>query len=138
MHISLVEGQCLGGKLPDTVNVAIRIDDTQVHERYATKQNDFDEKRIRIISKSSLNQEILDVPLGPAELGLLATVGLQPIHLNQLINYFDPRPEYIRAIIIEWSTKSSISIARIISADIQCSLLSARRCENFDDYSQQV
>ncbi|CAF2131698.1 unnamed protein product, partial [Rotaria magnacalcarata] len=22
-----------------------------------------------------------------------------------LINYFDPRPEYIRAIIIEWSTK---------------------------------
>ncbi|CAM4834734.1 unnamed protein product [Rotaria magnacalcarata] len=58
--------------------------------------------------------------------------------LNQLINYFDPRPEYIRAIIIEWSTKSSIPIARIISADIQCSLLSARRCENFDDYSQQV
>ncbi|CAM4835458.1 unnamed protein product [Rotaria magnacalcarata] len=50
--ISLVEGQCLGGKLPDTVNVAIQIDDTQVHERYATKQNDFDEKRIRIISKS--------------------------------------------------------------------------------------
>ncbi|CAF4535795.1 unnamed protein product, partial [Rotaria magnacalcarata] len=50
--ISLVEGQCLGGKLPDTVNVAIQIDDTQVYERYATKQNDFDEKRIRIISKS--------------------------------------------------------------------------------------
>ncbi|CAF4319208.1 unnamed protein product, partial [Rotaria magnacalcarata] len=47
------------GKLPDTVNVAIQIDDTQVHERYAAKQNDFDEKRIRIISKSSLNQEIL-------------------------------------------------------------------------------
>ncbi|CAF1514331.1 unnamed protein product, partial [Adineta steineri] len=60
------------------------------------------------------------------------------VQLNQLINYFDPRPEYIRAIIIEWSTKSSISIARIISADTQCSLLSARRCENFDDYSQQV
>ncbi|CAF4213604.1 unnamed protein product, partial [Rotaria magnacalcarata] len=56
MNISLVEGQCLGGKLPDTVNVAIQIDGTQVHERYATKQNDFDEKRIRIISKSSLNQ----------------------------------------------------------------------------------
>ncbi|CAF5096917.1 unnamed protein product, partial [Rotaria magnacalcarata] len=119
MNISLVEGQCLGGKLTDTVNVAIQIDDTQVHERYATKQNDFDEKRIRIISKSLSNQEILGF-------------------LNQLINYFDPRPEYIRAIIIEWSTKSSISIARIISADIQCSLLSARRCENFDDYSQQV
>ncbi|CAF4220225.1 unnamed protein product [Rotaria magnacalcarata] len=57
---------------------------------------------------------------------------------NNLINYFDPRPEYIRAIIVEWSTKSSISVARIISADIQCSLLSARRCGNFDDYSQQV
>ncbi|CAF5219436.1 unnamed protein product, partial [Rotaria magnacalcarata] len=57
--ISLVEGQCLGGKLPDTVNVAIQIDGTQVHDRYATKQNDFDEKRIRIISKSLLNQEIL-------------------------------------------------------------------------------
>ncbi|CAF5222157.1 unnamed protein product [Rotaria magnacalcarata] len=82
MHISLVEGQCLGGKLPDTVNVAIQIDDTQVHERYATKQNDFDEKRIRIISKSLLNQEILgfDVPLGLADQGLLATVGLQTIH----------------------------------------------------------
>ncbi|CAF5079919.1 unnamed protein product, partial [Rotaria magnacalcarata] len=52
MNISLVEGQCLDGKLPDTVNVAIQIDGTQVHERYATKQNDFDEKRIRIISKS--------------------------------------------------------------------------------------
>ncbi|CAF2221768.1 unnamed protein product [Rotaria magnacalcarata] len=60
------------------------------------------------------------------------------VQLNQLINYFDPRPEYIRVISIEWSTKFSISIARIISADIQCSLLSARRCENFDDYSQQV
>ncbi|CAF4536184.1 unnamed protein product [Rotaria magnacalcarata] len=81
MNISLVEGQCLGGELPDTVNVAIQIDGTQVHERNATKQNDFDEKRICIISKSSLNHEILDVPLGPAELGLLATVGLQTIHV---------------------------------------------------------
>ncbi|CAF5216369.1 unnamed protein product, partial [Rotaria magnacalcarata] len=52
------------------------------------------------------------------------------VQLNQLINYFDPRSEYIRAIIIEWSTKSSIPIARIISADTQCSLLSARPCEN--------
>ncbi|CAF1227410.1 unnamed protein product [Rotaria magnacalcarata] len=77
MNISLVEGQCLDGKLPDTVNVAIQIDGTQVHERYATKQNDFDEKRIRIISKSSLNQEIL----GSVELGSLATVGLQTIHV---------------------------------------------------------
>ncbi|CAF2140225.1 unnamed protein product [Rotaria magnacalcarata] len=83
MNISLVEGQCLGGKLPDTVNVAIQIDGTQVHERYATKQNDFDEKKIRIMSKFSLNHEILgfDVPLGPAELGLLATVGPQTIHV---------------------------------------------------------
>ncbi|CAF1626498.1 unnamed protein product, partial [Rotaria magnacalcarata] len=54
------------------------------------------------------------------------------VQLNQVINYFDLRPEYIRAIIIEWSTKSSISIACIISVDIQCSLLSARRCGNFD------
>ncbi|CAF3456328.1 unnamed protein product [Rotaria socialis] len=100
---SLVEGQCLRAKLPDTVNVAIQIGGKQVHERYATKQNDFDEKKF-----------------------------------NQLINYLDPRPEYIRVIIIEWSTKSSIFIARIISADIQCSLLSARRCEGLDGYSQQV
>ncbi|CAF4689624.1 unnamed protein product, partial [Rotaria magnacalcarata] len=32
-----------------TANAAIQIDDIQVHERYATKQNDFDEKCIRII-----------------------------------------------------------------------------------------
>ncbi|CAF2236954.1 unnamed protein product [Rotaria magnacalcarata] len=69
---------------------------------------------------------------------LLVIMNMTNAHLNQLINYFDPRSEYIRAIIIEWSTKSSIPIARIISADTQCSLLSARRCENFDDYSQQV
>ncbi|CAM4843184.1 unnamed protein product, partial [Rotaria magnacalcarata] len=141
--ISLVEGQCLGGKLPDTVNVAIQIDGTQVHERYATKQNDFDEKRIRIISKSLLNQEILATSIiYSSETSVIQTLQYHHpiihVQLNQLINYFDPRPEYIRAIIIEWSTKSSISIARIISADIQCSLLSARRCENFDDYSQQV
>ncbi|CAF5078914.1 unnamed protein product, partial [Rotaria magnacalcarata] len=165
MNISLVEGQCLGGKLPDTVNVAIQIDGTQVHERYATEQNEDIDDDIQT-SEFTLQK---DVPLGPAELGLLATVGLQTIHvydklcvvvlsndktsviqtlqyhhpiihvqLNELINYFDPRSEYIRAIVIEWSTKSSIFIARIISADIQCSLLSARRCENFDDYSQQV
>ncbi|CAF3574923.1 unnamed protein product [Rotaria socialis] len=100
---SLVEGQCLHAKLPDTVNVAIQIGGKQVHERYATKQNDFDEKKF-----------------------------------NQLINYLDPRLEYIRVIIIEWSTKFSIPIARIISADIQCNLLSARRCEGLDGYSQQV
>ncbi|CAF4580855.1 unnamed protein product, partial [Rotaria socialis] len=32
LNISLVEGQCLRAKLPDTANVAIQIDDTQVHE----------------------------------------------------------------------------------------------------------
>ncbi|CAF3009727.1 unnamed protein product [Rotaria socialis] len=116
-----MEGQCLRAKLPDTANVAIQIEDTQVHEQHATTQNGLTEKSIRIISKCSLNQEILGF-------------------LNQLINYFDPRSEYILVIIIEWSTKFSISIARIISANIQCSsrLLNARRCENFDDYSQQV
>ncbi|CAF2109280.1 unnamed protein product, partial [Rotaria magnacalcarata] len=36
--------------------------------------------------------------------------------LNQPIDYLDPRPEYIR-IIIEWSTKSSIPMARIVSPD---------------------
>ncbi|CAF1027343.1 unnamed protein product, partial [Rotaria magnacalcarata] len=116
------------GKLPDTVNVAIQIDGTQVHERYATKQNDFDEKRIRIISKSSLNQEILAASrIYSSETSVIQTLQCHHpiihVQLNQLINYFDPRPEYIRAIIIEWSTKSSISVARIISADIQCSLL---------------
>ncbi|CAF1999073.1 unnamed protein product, partial [Rotaria magnacalcarata] len=34
--------------------------------------------------------------------------------LNQPIAYLDPRPEYIR-VIIEWSTKSSIPMARIVS-----------------------
>ncbi|CAF4457563.1 unnamed protein product [Rotaria socialis] len=178
---SLVEGQCLHAKLPDTVNVAIQIGGKQVHERYATKQNDFDEKK--------------NVPLEFAGIDLLATVGPRTIHVydklcvvvlsngvalyiisnfdsysvsfqtavsriysnetsviqtlqsyhpiihvqfNQLINYLDPRLEYIRVIIIEWSTKFSIPIARIISADIQCNLLSARRCEGLDGYSQQV
>ncbi|CAF4191687.1 unnamed protein product [Rotaria magnacalcarata] len=37
-------------------------------------------------------------------------------YLNQPIDYLDPRPEYIR-IIIEWSTKSSIPMARIVSPD---------------------
>ncbi|CAF5206467.1 unnamed protein product, partial [Rotaria magnacalcarata] len=119
MHISLVEAQCLGGKLPDTVNVAIQIDGTQVHERYATKQNDFDEKRIRIISKSSLNQEILATSrIYSSETSVIQTLQyyhpIIHVQLNQLINYFDLRSEYIRAIIIEWSTKSSIPIARII------------------------
>ncbi|CAF1658762.1 unnamed protein product [Rotaria magnacalcarata] len=106
-----------------------------------------------------------NVPLGFADLGLLATVELQIIHvydksrvvvlsidserirdsnkimlmkLNQLINYLDPRPKYIRVIIIEWSIKSSIPIARTVSLDTQRSLISARRCEGLDGYSQQV
>ncbi|CAF4529063.1 unnamed protein product [Rotaria magnacalcarata] len=84
MHISLVETQCLGGKLPDTVNVAIQIDGTQVHERYATKQNDFDKKKDSDIDDDIQMSEFAlqkNVPLGPAELGLLATVGLQTIHV---------------------------------------------------------
>ncbi|CAF2172467.1 unnamed protein product [Rotaria magnacalcarata] len=107
-----------------------------------------------------------NVPLGFADLGLLATVGLQTIHVydklrvgvlstdsekirdsnkimimrfNQPIDYLNPRPEYI-FVIIEWLTKSSVSIARIISADIQCSLrlISARYCKGLDIYGQQV
>ncbi|CAM4835158.1 unnamed protein product [Rotaria magnacalcarata] len=57
------------------------------------------------------------------------------IRFNQSI---DPRPEYIRVIIIEWSIKSSIPVAHIVSPDTQRSLLSARRCESLDGYSQQV
>ncbi|CAF1548829.1 unnamed protein product [Rotaria magnacalcarata] len=106
-----------------------------------------------------------NTPLGFAYLGLLATVELQIIHvydksrvvvlsadsgtihdsnkimlmrLNQLINYLDRRPEYIRVIIIEWSIKSSIPVAHIVSPDTQRSLLSARRCEGLDGYSQQA
>ncbi|CAF5215720.1 unnamed protein product, partial [Rotaria magnacalcarata] len=60
------------------------------------------------------------------------------VQLNQLINYLDPRPEYIRVIIIEWSIKSSIPVAHIVSPDTQRSLLSARRCEGLDGYSQQA
>ncbi|CAF1348172.1 unnamed protein product [Rotaria magnacalcarata] len=109
------------------------------------------------------------IPLGLADLGLLATVGLRTIHVydklcvvvlstdsgkirdsnkimiipisriysnetsviqtlqsshpiihfNKLINYLDPRPEYIRAIIIEWPTKFSIPIAHTVSPDNQ-------------------
>ncbi|CAF2173351.1 unnamed protein product [Rotaria magnacalcarata] len=55
-------------------------------------------------------------------------------HLNQPIDYLDPRPEYIR-VIIKWLTKSSISITHTVSPDTQRSLLSARRCEGLDGYS---
>ncbi|CAF5225097.1 unnamed protein product, partial [Rotaria magnacalcarata] len=57
---------------------------------------------------------------------------------NQPIDYHNPRPEYIRVIIIEWSIKSSIPIARTVSLDTQRSLISARRCKDSDGYSQQV
>ncbi|CAM4840849.1 unnamed protein product [Rotaria magnacalcarata] len=59
------------------------------------------------------------------------------VQLNQPIDYLDPRPEYIR-VIIKWLTKSSISITHTVSPDTQRSLLSARRCEGLDGYSQQV
>ncbi|CAF1640875.1 unnamed protein product [Rotaria magnacalcarata] len=103
-----------------------------------------------------------NTPLGFADQGLLATVELQIIHVydksrvvvlsadsgtirdsNKIMlmrfnQSIDPRPEYIRVIIIEWSIKSSIPVARIISADTQRGLLSARRCKDLNGYSQQV
>ncbi|CAF1591876.1 unnamed protein product [Rotaria magnacalcarata] len=114
-----------------------------------------------------MNEFVLqkNVPLGLADLGLLATVGPRTIHVydklrvvvlstdsekirdsnritlmrfNQPIDYHNPRPEYIRVIIIEWSIKSSIPIARTVSLDTQRSLISARRCKDSDGYSQQV
>ncbi|CAF5068897.1 unnamed protein product, partial [Rotaria magnacalcarata] len=141
INISLVEGQCLGGKLPDTVNVAIQIDGTQV--LYRDIDDDIQ------MSEFALQESI---PLGLADLATSRIYSSETsviqtlqyhhpiihVQLNQLINYFDPRSEYIRAIVIEWSTKSSITIARIISADIQCCLLSARRCKNFDDYTHVI
>ncbi|CAF3420291.1 unnamed protein product [Rotaria socialis] len=123
MNISLVEGQCLGGKLSDTVNVAIQIDGTQVHERYATKQNDFDEKKIHIDDDIQMSEFALqkNVPLGPAELDLLATVGPRTIHV------------YDKLCVVVLSTDSGgiRDIAHIVSADIQYSLrlFGARRCE---------
>ncbi|CAM2724427.1 unnamed protein product, partial [Rotaria socialis] len=53
------------------------------------------------------------------------------VQFNKSIDYLNPRPEYIRVIIIEWPKKSSIPVAHIVSADIQCSLrlFGARRCE---------
>ncbi|CAF1379512.1 unnamed protein product [Rotaria magnacalcarata] len=92
--------------------------------------------------------------LGLADLGLLATVGPRTIHVYDKLcvvvlstdsgklvifnQFIDPRPEYICVIIIEWSIKSSIPVAHIVSPDTQSSLLSARRCESLDGYSQQA
>ncbi|CAF5165988.1 unnamed protein product, partial [Rotaria magnacalcarata] len=59
------------------------------------------------------------------------------VQLNQPIDYLNPRPEYIR-VIIEWSLKSSIPVAHIVSPDTELSLLSARCCEGLDGYSQQA
>ncbi|CAF5131211.1 unnamed protein product, partial [Rotaria magnacalcarata] len=42
-----------------------------------------------------------------------------PIIRVQFNQSIDPRPEYIRVIIIEWSIKSSIPIARTVSLDTQ-------------------
>ncbi|CAF1457385.1 unnamed protein product, partial [Rotaria magnacalcarata] len=100
-----------------------------------------------------------NVPLELADLGLRATVEPRTIHVydklcvvvlstdseksrdsNKIMlmrfnQSIDPRPEYIRVIIIEWSIKSSIPIARTVSLDTQRSLISARRCESLDGYS---
>ncbi|CAF4095654.1 unnamed protein product [Rotaria magnacalcarata] len=96
-----------------------------------------------------------NVPLGLADLGLLATVGPRTIYVydklravvlstdsekirdsNKIMlmrfnQSVDPRPEYIR-VIIEWSVKSSISKARTVSLDTHRSLISARRCKDLD------
>ncbi|CAF4973387.1 unnamed protein product, partial [Rotaria magnacalcarata] len=103
-----------------------------------------------------------NVPLGLADLGLLATVEPRTIHVydklcvvvlstdsgkipdsNKIMlmrfnQSIDPRPEYIHVVIIEWSIKFSIPIVRTVSLDTQRSLISARRCESLDGYSQQV
>ncbi|CAF1651320.1 unnamed protein product, partial [Rotaria magnacalcarata] len=92
------------------------------------------------------------------DLGLLATVGPRTIHVydklcvvvlstdsgkvrdsNKIMlmkfnQSIDPRPEYIRVIIIE----CSIHIVRTVSLDTQRSLISARRCKDLDGYNQQV
>ncbi|CAF4628397.1 unnamed protein product [Rotaria socialis] len=113
MNISLVEGQCLGGKLSDTVNVAIQIDGTQ---RYYVLYRDIDDD-IQM-SEFALQK---NVPLGPAELDLLATVGPRTIHV------------YDKLCVVVLSTDSGgiRDIAHIVSADIQYSLrlFGARRCE---------
>ncbi|CAF5176519.1 unnamed protein product, partial [Rotaria magnacalcarata] len=124
-NTSLVKGPCVVintvAKLPNAANAAIQIEGMQVHERYATKKSALEEKSIRIIAECSLNQDIRDI--GSTELCLLTTVELQIMHVyeksravvvstdsrkfvifNKSIDYLDPRPEYIRAIIIEWPT----------------------------------
>ncbi|CAM4962450.1 unnamed protein product, partial [Rotaria socialis] len=69
-------------KLPDISNVAIHIGGTQVHERYATKQNDFYEKN-DIGDDIQMSEFALqkNVPLELADLDLLATVGPRTIHV---------------------------------------------------------
>lgn len=47
-----------GAKLPDTANAVIQIEDTQVHEWHPTKINGSNEKSIRVLTESSMNQDI--------------------------------------------------------------------------------
>ncbi|CAF1943323.1 unnamed protein product [Rotaria magnacalcarata] len=98
-NTSLVKGPCVVintvAKLPNAANAAIQIEGMQVHERYATKKSALEEKSIRIIAECSLNQDIrYEFKLNFVKVSLF----------NKSIDYLDPRPEYIRAIIIEWPT----------------------------------
>ncbi|CAF1550732.1 unnamed protein product [Adineta steineri] len=65
-----MEGQCLRAKLPDTANVAIQIDDTQVLYRHIDDDIQMSEFALQ-----------KNVPLELADLGLLATVGPRTIHV---------------------------------------------------------
>ncbi|CAF3447662.1 unnamed protein product [Rotaria socialis] len=76
-----MEGQCLGAKLPDTANVAIQIEDIQVHEQHATKQNGLKDKNIDDDIQMSEFTLQKNVPLKRADLDLLATVGPRTVHV---------------------------------------------------------
>ncbi|CAF4413490.1 unnamed protein product [Rotaria magnacalcarata] len=68
-----------------------------------------------------------NTPLGFADLGLLATVELQIIHV------------YDKSRVVVLSADSgTIRDTRTVSLDTQRSLISARRCKDLDGYSQQV
>ncbi|CAF4236820.1 unnamed protein product [Rotaria magnacalcarata] len=132
--------------IPDA---AIQIEDTKVHERHGTKPIGLEEKSIRILSRCSLNQDISfgfgSKPLSKPQ-NQNHCQNQNQNHQNQKvwfwcmpnIDYLNPRPEYIRVIIIEWSIKSSIPIVLTVSLDTQRSLISARLCKSLDGYSQQV
>ncbi|CAF5187822.1 unnamed protein product, partial [Rotaria magnacalcarata] len=107
-----------------------------------------DSGKIRDSNKIMLMSELKDLNIQHAiyfQFGIIdnsETAVTQTLHSNHPIIHFnqsiDPRPEYIRVIIIEWSIESSIPIARTVSLDTQRSLISARRCKDLDGYSQQV